>query len=108
MRNKAILKRAFSVVANYGSPWLIAGGLNTVPETILAQCAISLERTNGYVVATSDPTHCPSTGTHRTIDFAICSQHLCDWVQDMRVDLASKPRRMEQSGCLSKPPRTIT
>ena len=36
MRNKTIFKRACSVVANYGSPRMIAGDFNAVPETILA------------------------------------------------------------------------
>ena len=86
MRNKNILKRAFSIVSSYGSPRLIAGDFNADPETILAQCASSLERANSYVMATGDPTHCPTTGTQRTIDYAICSEHLRGWIVGMRGD----------------------
>ena len=87
LRNKALFQKAMSIAASYGSPWIIAGDFNCVPEAILAQWADSLERANAYVVATKEATHCPSAGVHRTLDFAVCSHHVHDWIQSMHVAL---------------------
>ena len=87
MRNKALLRRALSVAASYGSPWLIAGDFNCEPDFVLSHWADALERANAYIVATAEPTHRPSAGAHRTLDFAICSHHVNDWVLDTQVDL---------------------
>ena len=87
LRNKSILKRAISVAHGYGCPWIIAGDFNADPEHILAHWFEALERSNGYIVATKEPTHSPTNGIHRTIDFAICSSQAHDWVKEMQVDL---------------------
>ena len=87
MRNKALLRRALSVAASYGSPWLIASDFNCEPDFVLSHWADALERANAYIVATAEPTHRPSAGVHRTLDFAICSHHVNDWILDAQVDL---------------------
>ena len=67
-RNRSILRAAFPTVASYGSPWVIAGDFNCDPEMILAHWSESLERTNAFVIATKQPTHCPTAGAQRTLD----------------------------------------
>ena len=88
LRNKAILRQALAVAASYGSPWLIASDFNCEPEFVLSHWADGLEKANAYVVATEEPTHRPSVGVHRTLDFAICSHHVNDWISDAQVDLS--------------------
>ena len=86
LRNKAIIRAALAVATGYGSPWMIAGDFNCEPEAILSHWADSMEKANAYIVATAEPTHCPTTGTQRTLDFFICSSQVMDWTKNAQVD----------------------
>ena len=58
----------------------------------MAHWGEALERADAYVAATEDPTHCPTTGTQRTIDFAVES-----WIEAVVVD----------HGIESAPPKAV-
>ena len=58
VRNKNIVRKALSVAANYGSPWIIAGDLNMAPSVLLHRWGPMIELADAF----SSPPVRPPTG----------------------------------------------
>ena len=78
-RDRTILKRALAVSKAYGSPWIFGGGLNMPPEQLFATWGNIIELSDGFLFASSEPTHCPTKGISRTLDYVICSSSAEPW-----------------------------
>ena len=95
IRNRKLLEHAVAVLSAYGSPWILGGDYNLPPQDILHLFPHVLEQANAYVFATELPTHCPTAGQHRTLDYLICSSAACQWIGEVYVDysIAAAPHR---------------
>ena len=94
-RNARLVEHAVAVAKSYGSPWLICGDLNMAPDEFSHLFGYVLEMANAFIFAPDEPTHCPSGGTARTLDFLICADTVSNWIDNICVDhgVASKPHR---------------
>ena len=95
IRNRKLLEHAVAVLSAYGSPWILGGDYNLPPQDLLHLFPHVLEQANAYVFATELPTHCPTAGQHRTLDYLICSSAACQWIEEVYVDysIAAAPHR---------------
>ena len=95
IRNRKLLEHAVAVLSAYGSPWVLGGDFNVAPDEMVHLFAHVLEQGNAYVFATDLPTHCPTVGRHRTLDYLLCSGTASHWIDKVYVDygVAASPHR---------------
>ena len=95
IRNRKLLEHAVAVLSAYGSPWVLGGDFNVAPDEMVHLFAHVLEQGNAYVFATDLPTHCPTVGRHRTLDYLLCSGAASHWIDKVYVDygVAASPHR---------------
>ncbi len=95
-RNLAILDQALATARISECIWCLALDANQAPEELLAWAAPLVQRSDGKVVAPDSPTHYPSVGQAKTIDFFIMHRALATAVDSVHiVDIAAaKPHRV--------------
>ena len=87
IRNRKILQQPLSVVKAYGSPWVIVGDFHMLPDQLCATWGSMIDAVDGYIFASDEPTHCPTRGACRTLDYVICSSTAHDWIDRMTIDI---------------------
>ena len=85
-RNRAIIQKALAVAQSHGSPWILAGDMNMPPTMFMQAWGGLLELANAYLMAPEQATHCPTSGSHSILDYAICSCSAEPWVDAIQVD----------------------
>ena len=89
-RNVDLLARALSTARSYGCPWIIGLDAQEEPGDLLKWAAPLIDRAQGTIIHSDEPTHVLGVGASRRLDYFIVDKALATAV--MRVTTISELR----------------